>query len=192
MGVLKVHDLMRISCGLCLVPVELNLLVLLMFAVHKTQMGQSKCFQCLSVSVLPWDDGCNSTSRCCRGSSLSLCQSLDTDDKIASFFFSPQIQRSASLTWDVRRPGWTTSLCASTWSLMNMSSCHRRLLRPGVSAPTNTSWNTAARTLSTYAFACTPSMSTASIKCCRVLELIGVFCLPSSTDWVSSLFLCLF
>ena len=87
MGVLKVHDLMRISCGLCLVPVELNLLVLLMFAVHKTQMGQSKCFQCLSVSVLPWDDGCNSTSRCCRGSSLSLCQSLDTDDKIASFFF---------------------------------------------------------------------------------------------------------
>lgn len=96
--------------------------------------------------------------------------------KLLPFFLS-QIQRSASLTWDVRRPGWTTSLCASTWSLMNTSSCHRRLLRPGVSAPTNTLWNTAARTLSTYAFACTPSTSTASIKCCRVLELIGVFCL---------------
>ena len=50
MGVLKDHDLMRISCGLCLVPVELNLLVLLMFAVHKTEMGRSKCFQCLSMS----------------------------------------------------------------------------------------------------------------------------------------------
>ena len=50
------------------------------------KVSVSNVYQCLG--VLPWDDRCNSTSKCCKGSNLSLCQSFDTDDKIAPFFFS--------------------------------------------------------------------------------------------------------
>ena len=84
-----------------------------------------------------------------------------------------QIQRSVSLTWAARRHVWMTSPCASTWSLMSMNSCHQRLWRQGVSAPTSTWWSTAARMPSTCVCVYTPSTSTASTRCCRALGLIG-------------------
>lgn len=81
--------------------------------------------------------------------------------------------RSVSSTWVRRRLRWTTSHYASTWCLTNTSSWALRLWKQAVFAATSILSRTAAKISSTSAWGCIHSMSSASTKCYRALELIG-------------------
>lgn len=85
------------------------------------------------------------------------------------------IPRSVSSTWVRRRRRLMTSRFAYTWCLTSMNSWARRRWRRAVSAATNTLWRTAARISSISACGCILSTSSASIKCYRALELIGMY-----------------
>lgn len=85
------------------------------------------------------------------------------------------ILRSVSSTWERREPQWTISRYVYTWSQMNTNSWALKPWKRVVFAVTSILLRTAAKISSISAWGCIHSMSSASTKCYRVLELIGMW-----------------
>lgn len=86
-----------------------------------------------------------------------------------------QIQKSVFSIWVERRQPSKIFHYACIWCLTNTNSWALKLWRLDVFALTNTWWSIAVKINSTFVCVFIHSTLFESTRCCRVLELIGIF-----------------